>query len=98
MTTELDIDQVIDSLLEVRGARPGKQVNLDENIVKALCNNAREIFMSQPILLELEAPLKICGDIHGQVSLCKLLLFLSDLPHYVYWCHVCTSSTKVETN
>jgi serine/threonine-protein phosphatase PP1 catalytic subunit len=68
MTTELDIDQVIDSLLEVRGARPGKQVNLDENIVKALCNNAREIFMSQPILLELEAPLKICGDVHGQVS------------------------------
>ena len=24
---------------------------------------AREIFLSQPILLELEAPLKICGEI-----------------------------------
>ncbi|KPP78102.1 serine/threonine-protein phosphatase PP1-beta catalytic subunit-like, partial [Scleropages formosus] len=29
---------------------------------------SREIFLSQPILLELEAPLKICGDIHGQYT------------------------------
>jgi serine/threonine-protein phosphatase PP1 catalytic subunit len=28
----------------------------------------REIFLSQPCLLELEAPLKICGDVHGQYS------------------------------
>ena len=27
---------------------------------------SREVFLSQPILLELEAPLKICGDVHGQ--------------------------------
>ena len=28
----------------------------------------RDIFLSQPCLLELEAPLKICGDVHGQYS------------------------------
>merc|ERR1711879_527093 len=33
---------------------------------KALCTSVREIFMSQSALLELEAPLKICGDVHGQ--------------------------------
>ncbi|KAJ1469200.1 Metallo-dependent phosphatase-like protein [Baffinella frigidus] len=63
---DLDVDSVIERLLEVRGSRPGKQVNLAEAEVKALCHKAREIFMSQPVLLELEAPIKICGDIHGQ--------------------------------
>eukprot|EP00904_Undaria_pinnatifida_P007224 jgi/Undpi1/3631/HiC_scaffold_16.g07001.m1 len=52
-------------LLRVR-ARPGKQVQLLEGEIKMLCVKARDIFMQQPILLELEAPIKICGDIHGQ--------------------------------
>uniref|UniRef100_A0A8C2RWC3 Serine/threonine-protein phosphatase n=1 Tax=Capra hircus TaxID=9925 RepID=A0A8C2RWC3_CAPHI len=48
------------------GSRPGKNVQLTENEIRGLCLKSREIFLSQPILLELEAPLKICGDIHGQ--------------------------------
>lgn len=36
-------------------------VKLDESVIKAMCYKASEIFMSQPMLLELEAPLKICG-------------------------------------
>ncbi len=52
--------------LSVRGHRPGKPVQLQEYEIKYLCTKAREIFISQPILLELEAPIKICGDIHGQ--------------------------------
>jgi serine/threonine-protein phosphatase PP1 catalytic subunit len=63
---DFDIDQILEKLLEVRQSRPGRQVNLSENEVKFLCNRSRDIFMSQPILLELEAPLKICGDVHGQ--------------------------------
>ena len=45
----------------VRGCRPGKTVQLTEAEVRGLCLKSREIFLSQPILLELEAPLKICG-------------------------------------
>jgi serine/threonine-protein phosphatase PP1 catalytic subunit len=26
----------------------------------------REIFMASPMLLKINAPLRICGDIHGQ--------------------------------
>ncbi|KAF9357384.1 Serine/threonine-protein phosphatase pp1 [Mortierella sp. NVP85] len=65
-TGDIDIDSIIERLLEVRGSRPGKQVQLAEQEIKFLCTSAREIFISQPILLELEAPIKICGDIHGQ--------------------------------
>jgi len=60
------IDAIITKLLEVRGSRPGKQVNLLEAEIRGLCTTAREIFLKQPTLLELEAPIKICGDLHGQ--------------------------------
>lgn len=48
--------------LAVRGCRPGKIVQMTEAEVRGLCIKSREIFLSQPILLELEAPLKICGE------------------------------------
>lgn len=55
---DVDLDSIIDRLLEVRGSRPGKQVQLLEAEIRHLCQKAREIFISQPILLELEAPIK----------------------------------------
>jgi len=48
-------------LFPVRGTRPGKTVQMTEAEVRGLCLKSREIFLQQPILLELEAPLKICG-------------------------------------
>jgi serine/threonine-protein phosphatase PP1 catalytic subunit len=57
----IDIDGIIEKLLSVRGARPGKQVNLTEDEIRGLCLHSREVFLSQPILVELEAPIKICG-------------------------------------
>ena len=59
MSRELEVDSIIDRLLEVRNGRPNKQVNLSEQEIRSLCIHAREIFMSQPVLLESEAPIKM---------------------------------------
>ncbi|CAG8803230.1 16780_t:CDS:2, partial [Racocetra persica] len=74
---EIDIDSVIDRLLE--GCRPGKQVQLAEFEIKYLCTKAREIFISQPILLELEAPIKICGEIQLNFINIQIFAFVTDI-------------------
>ena len=56
---EIDLESIIERLLEVRGSRPGKPVQLLETEIRYLCTKAREIFINQPILLELEAPIKV---------------------------------------
>uniref|UniRef100_A0A183SDD3 protein-serine/threonine phosphatase n=1 Tax=Schistocephalus solidus TaxID=70667 RepID=A0A183SDD3_SCHSO len=50
----------------IRGSRPGKSVHLAEAEIRSLATKARDIILRQPALLELEAPVKICGDVHGQ--------------------------------
>jgi hypothetical protein len=62
------VDEIIERLLDVRNGRPGKQVQLAENEIRLLCLTAKEIFMSQPNLLELEAPIKICGTLSAPCS------------------------------
>jgi len=63
---QLEIDTILEKLLEVRGFAPGKFVHLKESEIAGLCSLARDVFLSQPVLLELDAPIKICGDVHGQ--------------------------------
>jgi len=43
----------------------GKNVKIKEKDISTLCKLSREVFMEQPVYLELEAPIKICGDVHG---------------------------------
>ncbi|CAK9292771.1 unnamed protein product [Gordionus sp. m RMFG-2023] len=43
-----------------------KPIVLMEEELKGLCLISRQIFLNQPMMVELEAPLKVCGDIHGQ--------------------------------
>jgi len=59
---------ITDRLLGLRGSPPGTLASLSEHEIKLLCSRARPILLQQPMLIELEAPIKICGDIHGQFT------------------------------
>ena len=62
----MEVDPIIDKLLSVRGNKPGKQVDLKEDEIKFLIDKSLQIIKEQKMLVELEAPLHVCGDIHGQ--------------------------------
>lgn len=63
----LNIDEAIQRLLEAgyRG-RTSKHVCLKNNEIALICQTAREIFLSQPVVLDLSPPVKVVGDVHGQ--------------------------------
>jgi len=62
----MNVDSLIEKLLSVRGNKPGKQVDLKEEEIKFLIDKSLPIIKEQKMLVELEAPLHVCGDIHGQ--------------------------------
>ncbi|KAG8296776.1 Serine/threonine-protein phosphatase PP1-gamma catalytic subunit [Homalodisca vitripennis] len=66
MDDKVNVDKIIERLLEVRNMRPGKNVSLADHEIRHLIFKSREVFLSQPMLLELNPPLKVCGDVHGQ--------------------------------
>ena len=61
-----DLDLIIAKLLSVKGSKTGKNVDLNEDEIKFLIDKSMTIIKEQKMLLELYAPIKVCGDIHGQ--------------------------------
>ncbi|KAK5803630.1 Serine/threonine-protein phosphatase BSL3 -like protein [Gossypium arboreum] len=60
--------KVIAHLLKPRGWKPPvrRQFFLDCNEIADLCESAEKIFAAEPTVLQLKAPIKIFGDLHGQ--------------------------------
>jgi serine/threonine-protein phosphatase PP1 catalytic subunit len=64
-----DLDDMIKRLVDAGYAgKITKTVCLKNAEITAICNAARELFLSQPALLELSPPVKIVGDVHGQYT------------------------------
>lgn len=64
-----DLDDMIKRLVDAGYAgKVTKTVCLKNAEITAICNAARELFLSQPALLELSTPCKIVGDVHGQYT------------------------------
>lgn len=65
----MDIDDMISRLLDAGySGKIAKSVCLKNSEILAICQAAREVLLSQPTLIELNAPVKIVGDIHGQYT------------------------------
>ena len=62
-----NVDIIILKLLSVRN-KINKKVKLEYNEIIWLCEEVTKIFLNQPVCLYLDAPVNICGDIHGQYS------------------------------
>jgi len=61
-------DNIIHKLKEFRDQKESRQNNniLSEEEIKMLCEEGKNVVLKQPMLIEMEAPVKICGDLHGQ--------------------------------
>lgn len=65
----LNIENLIQRLLDAGySGKRTKSICVKNSEIAMICSAAREIFLSQPTMLELNAPVKIVGDIHGQYS------------------------------
>jgi serine/threonine-protein phosphatase PP1 catalytic subunit len=66
--SDSDVQSALKMLLSVQNSAPGTDVNLPEELIISIVRGSRNVFIQQPMLIEVEAPINICGDTHGQYS------------------------------
>ena len=64
---EIDIDSVIERILAYKTKGSQHRDKIEEKTVEAICIQVSQVFLEQPVCIELDAPVKICGDVHGQL-------------------------------
>ena len=68
MAAEPEIAEIVEKLMSVADKPPQTEVQLPFDDIMLVLNKARKVFQGESPLLEIEAPVTICGDVHGQYS------------------------------
>ena len=63
---QFNVDEIINKLLQAKSYKPNKEVPLLESEIRWLIIKVKAIFMEQPVFIDLDSPINICGDTHGQ--------------------------------
>jgi serine/threonine-protein phosphatase PP1 catalytic subunit len=84
-SSDWSVDRVISRILSARDKPLGTPCGLSSPDIQTLCKLASSIFIDEPSLLDLRAPLTICGDIHGQFhDLLRIFANCGSLPQTRY--------------
>ena len=60
------LDELISKLLLAKEYKPNTEIKLNEKEIKYVINKSYNIIVNQPVFIELDSPINICGDVHGQ--------------------------------
>ena len=80
---EFDIDACIDRLLNFRPEQ--RAPCMSEAEVRAVTEQCKVVLLDQPVMLELNAPIRVVGDVHGQF-MDLLRLFGTDMRWQLCFC------------
>nr|CDS22966.1 protein phosphatase 1, catalytic subunit, beta isozyme [Echinococcus granulosus] len=76
------LDSYISRLWRIR-EKANRSLMLTSDEMTSICRSVRTLFLTQPGLLDLGGPIKVCGDIHGQYDDLLRLFELCGLPDKV---------------
>lgn len=80
----MDVNSILKRLLAFKDSQEPYCAITDEEI-KHVTSTATQVFLTQPVLLRVDAPVNICGDTHGQFkSAVRLMTECGALPKQSY--------------